>query len=49
MAQAPTTGDAEVDSVLADFDAAVRGDDQAQVEAATRALARLQARLSSSS
>lgn len=49
MGQAPTTGDPEVDRVLADFDAAVRGDDQAQVEAATQALARLQARLSSSS
>jgi hypothetical protein len=49
LGQVPTTGDAEVDRVLADFDAAVRGDDQTQVEAATHALARLQARLSASS
>ncbi|MCE0488337.1 hypothetical protein [Ornithinimicrobium sediminis] len=45
----PTTGDAEVDRILADFDAAVQGEEHAQVEAVGQALARLQARLSSSS
>ncbi len=49
LSPVPTTGDAEVDRVLADFDAAAHHDDQTQVEAVTQALARLQARLSSSS
>jgi hypothetical protein len=45
----PLTGDPEVDQVLRDFDAAVRGEEDAQVEAAQQALTRLQARLSATS